>query len=78
MNKEKFEALLPFIVTALIQKIVNYKSVSQDKAFSLLYSSDLYKVLENEKNKVWYYSAEKLFQLLEEEITTGKMILPEY
>jgi hypothetical protein len=38
----------------------------------------LYGVLEDEPTKVWYYSVEKLFQLFEEELSTGKMELPEY
>lgn len=78
MDKAKFEALLPFIVTALMQKIIERKKVSHDEAFSRLYSSKLYLMLENEETKVWHYSAEKLFQLLEEEIKTGTLELPEH
>jgi len=78
MDKAKFEALLPLIVAALLQKIVDRKNISQDEAFSQLYGSRLYDALDNEKTKVWHYSAEKLFQLFEEEINTGNMELPEY
>ena len=78
MDKAKFEALLPFIVTALMQKIIERKNLSQDEAFSKLYNSELYCALDDEKTKVWHYSAEKLFDLFEEEMTTGKLELPEY
>jgi len=78
MDKAKFEALLPVIIAALMQKIIEQKKISPDEAFSRLYNSMLYGVLENEQTKVWYYSAEKLFQLFEEEMNTGKMELPEY
>jgi hypothetical protein len=78
MDKNKFEALLPLIVAALMQKIMEYKKISQDEAFSLVYNSALYCFLENEQTKVWYYSAEKLFRLFDEEINTGKLELPEY
>jgi len=78
MDKAKFEALLPLIVASLMQKIVERKNISQDEAFLRLYSSRLYCALDNEKTKVWYYSAEKLYQLFEEEITSGKLELPEY
>ena len=47
-------------------------------AFLKLYGSQLYYALNNEKTKVWYYSAEKLFQLFEEEMAVGKLELPEY
>ena len=78
MDKAKFEALLPFIVTALMQKIIVRMKISQDEAFLLLYKSQLYSALDDEKIKVWHYSSEKLFQLLEDEIATGTLELPEY
>ena len=77
MNKAKFDALLPFIVTALIKKIIVKKEISEDDAFLQLYNSELYSFLENEETKVWYYSADKLFMLFDEEISTGKLELPE-
>ena len=78
MDKAKFEALLPLIVTALMQKIMERKKISQEEAFSRLYGSLLYFFLDDEKTKVWHYSAEKLYQLFDEEMTTGNMELPEY
>ena len=78
MDKAKFEALLPLIVAALMQKIIERKNLSHEEAFLRLYSSQLYCALNNEKTKVWYYSAEKLFLLFEEEIASGKLELPEY
>jgi len=78
MDKAKFEALLPFIVSALLKKIIEHKKISQEEAFSCLYNSRLYNALDNEKTKVWHYSAEKLYQLFEDEIASGKLELPEY
>ena len=77
MDKAKFDALLPFIVTALIKKIIEQKKITEDEAFSQLYNSELYSSLEEEETKVWYYSADKLFMLFDEEISTGKLELPE-
>ena len=78
MDKAKFEALLPLIANALLQKIIERKSISQEEAFIQLYGSQLYLLLDNEQTKVWHYSAEKLFQFFEEEMTTGTIELPEY
>jgi len=78
MDKAKFEALLPLIIAALLQKIIERKKIPQEEAFLHLYGSQLYCALDNEKTKVWYYSAEKLFQLFEEEMAAGKLELPEY
>ena len=77
MDKAKFTALLPFIVTALIQKIIERKNMTQDEAFTALYGSGLYLVLDDEETKVWHYSVEKLYQLFDEEMVTGNLELPE-
>ena len=77
MDKEKFEALLPIFTADLIQKIIEQKKILQDDAISLFYNSKLYMLLENEKTKIWHYSTDKLFQLLEEELITGNFELPE-
>ena len=78
MDKAKFEALLPLIVAALLQRIIERKKVSQDEAFSALYGSRLYFALDEEETKVWHYSVDKLFQLFIEEMITGNLELPEY
>ena len=78
MDKAKFEALLSIIVASLMQKIVERRKISHDEAFFLLYGSQLYDKLDNEKTKVWYYSVDKLYDLLEGEISTGKLELPDF
>ena len=78
MEKAKFDALLPFIVTALIKRIIERKKITEDEAFFRLYNSELYSYLEEEETKVWYYSADKLFMLFDEEILNGKLELPEF
>ena len=77
MNKEKYEALLPIFAADLIKKIIEQKNISQDEAISLLYNSNLYNFLEDEQTKIWHYSGEKLYQLFEEEMYTGKFEFPE-
>jgi len=77
MDKEKFGALLPIFTTDLIQRIIEQKNMMQDDAISLFYNSKLYELLEDEKTKIWHYSTDKLFQLFEQEMTTGNFELPE-
>ena len=78
MDKAKFDALFPFIITALIKKIIEFNKISEAEAFNRLYNSMLYSYLEDEETKVWHYSADKLFLLFDEEITTGSLQLPEF
>ena len=52
MDKAKFEALLPLIVSALMVKIIERMNISHEEAFIRLYGSKLYLVLDDEKTKV--------------------------
>jgi hypothetical protein len=78
MRSDQFDALLPVIVAALAEKIVERQELTHEEAIARLYDSQIYAVLENERTKVWHYSAEKLYTLFEEEQSTGKLELPEY
>ena len=77
MEKGKFAAILPVIVSGLVKAIIEETGVSEDEAFENLYRSNLYAVLEIEKTKAWHYSVPLLLDLYENEITTGELNLPE-
>ncbi len=78
MEKEKFVALLSLITTALIEKIIQTYHLSEDDAICNLYRTEFYKYLENEKTKFWHYSIEKMFDIYQTEIETGRLEVPEY
>jgi hypothetical protein len=50
---------------------------SEEEAANMLYNSELYKVLEDEGSKLWHLSYPILYDLLEEELTTGNITWPE-
>ena len=78
MDNEKFVAVLPIIVGGLINKIITEIKITEGEAFSALYNSKLYANLENEKTKVWTFSVPLLFDLYQEEKTTGQLNFPDY
>ena len=78
MEANHFEIVLQTIATGLVQKIITDSNLDEDAAMERLYSSALYSTLEKEETKVWYYSVPKLYELLENEIKTGQLTLPEY
>jgi hypothetical protein len=65
--------LTPGILTLLTDK----RGLTIPEASDLLYNSQLYKALEDEKTKVWRLSYPLLYNLLEEELTTGHITYPE-
>jgi len=77
MDQDKFAAILPVVIGGLVNIIIEEAKVSEEEAFDILYNSELYSVLENERTKVWTYSVPKLFDLLQDEINNGKLVLPD-
>jgi len=77
VEKGKFAAILPVIINGLVNKIIDESGIKEDEAFEKLYNSKLYAALEKEKTKVWHYSVPLLYDLYENEMTTGKLGLPE-
>ncbi|MDR2547792.1 MAG: hypothetical protein LBC96_09905 [Lachnospiraceae bacterium] len=78
MDANKFEVVLQTISTGLVGKIIEEANLDEDEAMEKLYSSSLYSSLEIENTKVWYYSVPKLYELWDNSIKTGKLVLPEY
>lgn len=77
MDIGKFSAILPLIVAAVTDKIATEYHLDENAAIEKLYSTQLYSCLEDEKTKMWHYSADKIFDLYKSETETGKLELPE-
>lgn len=78
MDDNQLAALLPFMASAIADKIAVYYQVSEDEAIRRLYDSELYAMLEQEKTKVWHFSVLKLFELYQEEVENGIIDFPDY
>jgi len=65
--------ITPGIVALLMEK----RGLNLEDASGLLYNSQLYKALEDEKTKVWRLGYPLLYDLLEEELATGEITFPE-
>lgn len=71
MNKEKFTYMMFVKVQVLTNSIKNYFNVSYYEARRLLYNSKIYRALEEEETKMWYFSSSDLFKMFLEERNTG-------
>jgi len=72
----EYKATLQMLVPMIIQTIIAKRKISVIEAVKLLYVSKLYDKLENEKTKLWHLSPLALYELLEMELKTGKIIFP--
>ena len=77
MTPEKFSALLAILNPPVVQLIMDTRKLTAVEAATLFYNSSLYAMLENEESKLWHLSPLTLYELLEEELTTGNINYPE-
>jgi hypothetical protein len=77
MIDTEFKATLEMLIPLVIREIMKSRSITEQEAFELLYSSFLYSKLEIESTKLWHLSQLTLANLLNEEIETGNIIFPE-
>jgi len=69
--------VIAMITPGIITLLMDNRGLSLVEATDVLYNSQLYKVLEDEKTKVWRLGYPLLYDLLEEELTTGTITFPE-
>ena len=73
--KTKFSMIMIIKVQELTTSIKNYFNISYEDSIKELYQSKLYKLLEREETKMWYYSNHDLFYMFKEEKETGKFTI---
>jgi len=74
---DNISPVLTMITPGIINLLMENRKLSLEEASALLYNSQLYKALENEKTKVWRLGYPLLYDLLDDELTTGKITYPE-
>lgn len=72
----EFKATLQMLIPMIIQLIMEKKDIMAVEAIKLFYLSGLYEKLESESTKLWHLSPLAIFELLEIELQTGKLIFP--
>lgn len=77
MSQEQFVAMMPYISADLVAMIADKQNITHTDAIKKLYASKLYAALENEETKVWQYSTQMLYSLLEQEERTGTIHFPD-
>lgn len=78
MSDDKFLSIMFVIVQSLCNKIKDYYNIKYDEARKLLYTSKIYKAIEDEQTKMWYFSTTQLFEMFKEEKETGKYTVSGY
>jgi hypothetical protein len=79
MNSEKknISPVIAVITPGIIDLLMEKRGLTIEQASEVLYGSQVYKILEDEETKLWRLSFTVLYDLLDEEIETGKITFPE-
>jgi len=77
MTKIEFKATLQMLIPMIIQIIIEKDKITPVEAIKSFYTSALYEKLETENTKLWHLSPLALYELLEMELKTGKLVFPE-
>ncbi|MDR3088445.1 MAG: hypothetical protein LBU39_01330 [Desulfobulbaceae bacterium] len=77
MRQEDLHTVLAFITPGILHLLMERRGLAEEEAASLLYNSEMYRTLEDEESKLWRLSYPILYDLLDEELTTGKITWPE-
>lgn len=76
-QQSRLTTVLVLLVPQILSLIIEEYNVDDLRATEMLYTSELYKCLEDEQTKLWHLSANALFELFQEELQTGKITYPE-
>ncbi|MCL2280227.1 MAG: hypothetical protein FWC20_12610 [Oscillospiraceae bacterium] len=74
---KSISSVIAMITPGILNLLMENRSLKLSEASDLLYRSQVYKKLENEKTKLWRLSYPLLYDMLEEELNTGKITFPE-
>jgi len=77
MTQDQLPTFLAVVTPRILLMLVERKRITEQEAIRILYNSDVYATLEKEETKLWHLSAETLYALLDEELTTGTVSYPE-
>jgi hypothetical protein len=69
--------VIAMITPGIIGLLIEKRGLCLDEASGLLYNSQLYKALEDESTKIWRLGYPILYDMLEEELSTGNITFPE-
>ena len=74
---ESISPVIAMITPGIINLLMKERELSLDEASEVLYHSQLYRSLEDEQTKMWRLGYPLLYDLLIEELSTGKITFPE-
>lgn len=77
MNAAQFPMILELKVEGLVEAFMQMTGKKLNEALSIVYHSQVYRVLERENTKLWRHSPQLLLDCLSSELRTGTPEFPD-
>ncbi|MCL2061393.1 MAG: hypothetical protein FWH03_02045 [Firmicutes bacterium] len=77
MEQKKLPSILTIIGGKVLTMLINKKNLSYEDAAKTFYTSRVYDILSDEGSKLWHMSADMIYDLLDEELTSGMITFPQ-
>ena len=77
MDKKSISPVIAIISPGIIRLLIENRKLNLEDASEIFYNSRLYQSLEDEETKLWRLGYPLLYDMLEEELATGKITFPE-
>ena len=74
---KSISSVIAMITPGILNLLMENRKLKLEEAAELLYSTELYRTLEDEETKLWRLSVPALFDLYMEEKSKGRIIFPE-
>ena len=75
--EKSISSVIAMITPGILTLLMENRSIDLNEASNILYNSQLYNTLENEGSKLWRLGYPLLYDMLEEELTTGTITYTE-
>jgi len=73
ITQENVSTMVSMITPDLMRMLIEDRGITWQEASELLYNSVLYSALEDEATKLWHLSSAALYDMLIEELDTGRI-----
>jgi hypothetical protein len=76
VGPDAHRSLLAMIAPQVIERLARERGLAPEQAAAALYTSRVYRVLEDEEARTWHFSPLALTDLLEQELDHGTVVWP--
>jgi len=76
MDNDSYIAFMALHTHPIVERLAKMREISMREALDLFYGSNFYRLYEQEATKLWHFSTVTLAELLNQDVSKGKIEFP--